>query len=111
MIAALNQNVIHSPFIFEGYTNKDLFVVYIEQVLIPNLRPGETVVMDNASFHKGEMIRTMIEAAGCALIYLPAYSPDLNPIEHFWFPIKNKIRKVLEKVNRCLFQAAEMAFE
>lgn len=111
IIAALNQNTLHSPLVFEGYTNKDLFVLYLEQVLIPNLKSGEIVVIDNASFHKGDIIKDMIDAAGCTLIYLPPYSPDLNPIEHFWHSIKNAIRKVLEKVGQCLFQAAEIAFD
>jgi transposase len=110
IIAALNQNNLHSPFVFEGYTDKDLFIVYLEQVLIPNLKPGEIVIIDNARFHKGDQIESMIEAAGCTLIYLPPYSPDLNPIEHFWHSIKNTMRKVLEEVGRCLFQAAEIAF-
>ena len=111
MIAALKQNILHSPFVFEGYTNKDVFVLYLEKVLVPNLKPGEVVVIDNASFHKGEVIKALIEAAGCTLIYLPAYSPDFNPIEHFWHAVKNTIRKVLEGVGRCLFQAAEIAFD
>jgi transposase len=110
IIAALNQNVLHAPFVFEDYTNKDLFELYLEQVLIPRLKPGEFVVIDNASFHKGGRIKEMIEAAGCTLIYLPAYSPDLNPIEHFWHALKNAMRKVLEKVGGCLFQAVEVVF-
>jgi len=57
------------------------------------------------------MIRNLIENAGCTLIYLPAYSPDLNPIEHFWHQIKNTIRKSLEKVEQCLFQAVQIAFD
>ncbi|HET8962917.1 MAG TPA: IS630 family transposase [Chitinophagales bacterium] len=110
MIAALNQNTLHSPFIFEGYTNRDLFIVYLEQVLIPNLKPGEVVVIDNASFHKGDIIKTMIESAGCSLIFLPAYSPDFNPIEHFWHSVKNSIRKTLTNTEHSLLQAAECAF-
>lgn len=101
---------MHSSLVFEGYTNKDVFESYLKQVLIPNLKSGECVVMDNASFHKGESIKKLIEGAGCALIYLPSYSPDLNPIEHFWHQIKNSIRKSLEKVDRCLVQAAHIAF-
>jgi putative transposase len=102
--------MLHSPLIFEGYTNKEVFATYLEQVLIPNLQPGEYVVVDNASFHKGSMIKKLIEQAGCTLIYLPAYSPDLNPIEHFWHQVKNTIRKVLEDVGGCLVQAAQIAF-
>ena len=111
IIGALNQNIVHSPLVFEGYTNKELFELYLEQILIPNLKPGEYVVMDNASFHKSEKIRNLIENAACTLIYLPAYSPDLNPIEHFWHQIKNTIRKSLEKVEQCLFQAVQIAFD
>ena len=96
---------------FEGYTNKDLFELYLEQILIPNLKSGEYVIVDNASFHKGGRIKTLVENAGCTLIYLPAYSPDLNPIEHFWHPIKNDIRKNLENVGRCLFTAVEIVFD
>lgn len=112
IIAALNQNTLHSPLIFEGYTNRELFVVYLEQVLIPNLKPGEVVVIDNASFHKGAIVKTMIESVGCSLIYLPPYSPDLNPIEHFWYSVKNTLRKILatNTEHSSLFQAAEIAF-
>ncbi len=111
IIGALNQNTVHSPLVFEGYTNKELFELYLEQILIPNLKPGEYVVIDNASFHKGGRIKKLIEGAGCTLIYLPAYSPDLNPIEHFWHQIKNSIRKNLEIVDQCLFQAAQITFD
>jgi transposase len=79
-------------------------------VLVPNLKSGDYIVMDNASFHKGARIQQIIEQAGCKLIYLPAYSPDLNPIEHFWFSIKNAIKKSLGQVGRCLIQAAEIVF-
>lgn len=111
IIAALNQNTLHSPLVFEGFTNRDVFVTYLEQVLIPNLKPGEVVVIDNASFHKGSIVKTMIESAGCHLIYLPAYSPDLNPIEHFWHSVKNTMRKALaNEGHSSLFKAAEIAF-
>lgn len=102
---------MHSPFVFEGYANKDLFILYLEKVLIPNLKSGQVVVIDNASFHKGNIIKEVIESAGCSLIYLPPYSPDLNPIEHFWHAIKNTMRKNIEKTERCLFHAAEIAFD
>ena len=111
IIGALNQNIIHSPFIFDGYTNKELFELYLERVFIPNVKSGDYVIFDNATFHKGDRIAQFIENADCTLIYLPAYSPDLNPIEHFWHSIKNTIRKNLEKVGRCLFQAAQIAFD
>lgn len=110
IIGALNNNKIHSPFVFEGYTTKEVFETYLESVLAPNLKPGDYIIMDNASFHKGGRIQQIIEQAGCKLIYLPAYSPDLNPIEHFWFSVKNAIKKCLEQVGYCLMQAAEIVF-
>jgi transposase len=110
IIAALNQKKLHSPFVFEDYTNRELFVVYLEQVLIPNLKPGDVVIMDNASFHKGETIKNIIEAAQCTLTYLPPYSPDLNPIEHLWHAVKNSIRKKMAELCGNLFQAVEIVF-
>lgn len=93
MIAGLNNNEIGSPFIFDGYCNTAIFETYIEKVLVPNLSPGMIVIIDNASFHKSSTIQLLIERAGCTLKYLPSYSPDLNPIEHYWHKIKNAIRK------------------
>ncbi|MBA3752319.1 transposase [Candidatus Dependentiae bacterium] len=66
--------------------------------------------MDNASFHKNGKIKALIESAGCDLLYLPAYSPDFNPIEHQWARIKHHIRKALPSCNRNLYEAAEQAF-
>ena len=71
----------------------------------------QTVVLDNASFHKGGRIRKLIESADCFLQYLPSYSPDLNPIEYSLAPIKNSIRRCLQIFDRDLFQAAEYVFE
>ena len=65
----------------------------MSEKLLPHLKPGQTLILDNATFHKSEKIREMIEAAKCELEYLPPYSPDLNEIEHYWFPIKNRVRK------------------
>lgn len=83
---------ILAPLCFKGTCNTELFTMWVKDFLVKELKPGQVVIMDNASFHKSPRIRTLIEAAGCSLIYLPPYSPDLNPIEHFWAWLKQKIR-------------------
>lgn len=93
MIAGLCNTDIISPIIFEGTCNKDLFETYVKDILIKELKPGQIVVMDNINFHKSTKVTTLIESAGCSILFLPTYSPDLNPIEHYWFKIKNEIRK------------------
>lgn len=82
-----------APFRFEGYTNSVVFETYLEKVLIPELREGQTVVIDNASFHKSIRAKELIEGAKCKLKFLPAYSPDLNPIENTWAVVKARIKK------------------
>lgn len=91
--AALNMGALFAPFIFQGYSNQYVYEVYIEKVLIPKLRPGMVFIIDNASFHKSKKTIQLIESVGCRVLFLPPYSPDLNPIEHFWSSIKHLIRK------------------
>ncbi|WP_339042166.1 IS630 family transposase [Candidatus Lariskella endosymbiont of Hedychridium roseum] len=96
MIAGLcNCNLI-APVIFEGNCNKEVFEAYIREMLIKELKPGQTVVMDNINFHKNPKVKELIESVGCYILFLPTYSPDLNPIEHYWFKIKNEIRKTID---------------
>jgi transposase len=68
---------------------------YVEKVLIPELKTGQIIVLDNASFHKSKRITELIEAVECKVLFLPPYSPDLNPIENFWAVMKSKIKKYL----------------
>ena len=98
MVAAQCAKKILAPMTFRGSCNTRLFIAWVEQMLIPELRPGQTVVMDNASFHKSHKIRELIAAAGCKLIYLPPYSPDLNPIEKFWANLKRWIKQYLPHI-------------
>ena len=77
---------------FEGYTESNLFNQWLRECLIPKLERGDTVILDNASFHKSPETRRLIEGAGCKLIYLPPYSPDLNPIEKVWARLKKIIQ-------------------
>jgi transposase len=89
----------------EGATNSQVFETYVEQVLGPTLRRGRVVVMDNLSAHKGERVRELIEQRGCELLYLPSYSPDLNPIEEAFGKIKGLIRKVEARSREALLEA------
>jgi transposase len=106
MIAALcNQNLI-APFTVEGACNRTVFETWLETCLLPALEPGQVVVMDNATFHKGGHIEQLIQDAGCQLLYLPPYSPDLNKIEQCWAWLKSRIRKKLDQFD-CLRDAIE----
>ena len=83
-IAGLRQGGLVAPCVFNGAVNGDLFLAYVEQVLVPTLINGDIVIMDNLGSHKVAGVRQAIEAAGARLLYLPPYSPDLNPIERVW---------------------------
>lgn len=87
---------------FSGGCNTDVFNAWLEQVLLPELAYGTTVVMDNAAFHKSVKTKELIESAGCHLLYLPTYSPDLNPIEHCWHTMKSWIRPRMQQEQNLL---------
>ena len=89
----------------EGATTSVVFEAYVEQVLAPTLRRGQLVVMDNLSAHKGERVRELIEERGCELIYLPSYSPDLNPIEEAFSKIKRLLRRAEARTKEALVEA------
>jgi transposase len=96
--AALNKGKLFAPFVFEGYSNASTYATYVEQVLVPQLRPGMVLIIDNARFHKSKKVVELIESAQCRIIFLPPYSPDLNPIEHYWSAMKARIRKAAEAI-------------
>jgi transposase len=83
---------------FEGTCDTRLFNVWLKQVLIPNLIPGQVLILDNASFHRSTESQKLVETAGCKILFLPPYSPDLNPIEKHWANMKAKVRELLTKV-------------
>ena len=85
-----------APFVFKGSCNTEMFNKWVEEGLIKELRPGQVVVMDNAAFHRSTKTRELIESVGCGLIFLPPYSPDLNPIEKFWANMKSWIKDKIE---------------
>lgn len=96
-IAGLRYRGMTAPGVIDGAMNGALFVGYLEQILIPTLRRGDVVIMDNASVHKVAGVREAIEARGAHLIYLPPYSPDLNPIEMAFSKLKALLRKAAER--------------
>jgi transposase len=92
IIAGLVNNKPIAAMVFNGSCNTELFENWVEKFLIKELKPGQVVIMDNAAFHQSKKTRQFIESAGCKLIFLPPYSPDLNPIEKFWANMKRWIR-------------------
>ena len=93
VISAVRLSGPFAPAVFDGPTDREVFRAYVEQVLAPELRSGDVVVMDNLSPHKASGIRQAIEATGGTLLYLPPYSPDFNPIENLWSKLKQFLRK------------------
>jgi transposase len=95
----------------EGATTKAVFEAYVERVLAPSLRPGRVVVMDNLSSHKSSRIRELIERRGCELLYLPPYSPDLNPIEEAFAKLKALLRMAGARTREALLDAMGRALD
>ena len=92
-LAALRHDRIEAPWFLEGPIDGDSFRLYVKEVLLPTLRPGDIVVMDNLGSHKGKIVRQLIRSAGAKLFFLPKYSPDLNPIEQVFAKLKHFLRK------------------
>lgn len=95
-VAAKLESKILAPFCYNGTCNTDLFNYWIEHFLVPEIQPGFTIIMDNATFHKSQKTRELIQKSGCEILFLPPYSPDLNPIEIFWANLKKTIQKKLQ---------------
>jgi transposase len=102
-VAGLRLDGIAAPFVLDGPINRDAFQAYVDQVLVPELRLGDVVVMDNLSSHKGPAVRRAIEKAGASLLYLPPYSPDFNPIESAFAKLKALLRKAAERTVDALW--------
>lgn len=92
-IAALRCDRIDAPCLFDGPINAAAFLAYVRDVLVPTLCPGDVVVMDNLSSHRGKAVRHAIRQAGAKLLFLPKYSPDLNPIEQVFAKLKHLLRR------------------
>jgi putative transposase len=108
-LAALRKDRIEAPCLFDGPVNGERFRAYVEQFLAPTLKPNDIVALDNLGSHKGNAVRQAIKAAGARLLFLPKYSPDLNPIEQVFAKLKTLMRKAaprtLEAVSDAIAQA------
>ena len=102
-VAGLRQDGIVAPFVLDGPINRAAFEIYVARILVPELRPGDIVIMDNLSSHKGPRVRKLIEAAGASLRYLPPYSPDFNPIENAFAKLKALLRSAAERTVSALW--------
>ena len=104
-LAALRHDRIDAPWLLDGPIDGDSFKTYVEQVLVPTLKPGDIVIMDNLSSHKGQDVRKAIRGARAKLFFLPKYSPDLNPIEQLFAKLKHLLRKAAERTTDAVCQA------
>jgi len=111
LVAALTPAGVAAPVLLPGAVDGAAFVAWVEQQLVPVLRPGQTVCLDNLSVHKDACARRLVEGAGCALRFLPRYSPDFNPIEHAFAKIKTALRRTEARSFDALVAAAKPAIK
>ncbi len=111
LVAALGLEGVRCSTVVDGAINADVFEAFIQQVLAPQLRPGDLVVMDNLSSHKRQRTRQLITAAGAQLLFLPPYSPDLNPIEMIFSKIKQALRSLACRTREALWQAMQSVLD
>jgi len=102
-VGALSLTGFVAPWVIDGPINREAFEAYVGKVLVPELRKGAIVIMDNLSSHKGPKVRSLIEDAGATLLYLPPYSPDFNPIENAFAKLEALLRKAAERTREGLW--------
>lgn len=110
ILSSIDSKGNYVPMIYSGALNGELFKSYLENFLVPNLNQGDIVIMDNLSSHKVTGVEDLIESAGAMILFLPPYSPDLNPIEQMWSKIKSYLRKCKARTKDSLEKAIEEAF-
>lgn len=110
LIAGLLDNKMIAPLAYDCYTNTEVFNPWLKEGLIPILPQNSIIVLDNARFHKSEETKKLVEAHGHQLLFLPPYSPDLNPIEKYWALIKRNLRNLLEKYD-SIYHGIEIIFK
>jgi len=111
LIAALGVEGMRCSTVVDGAVNGDVFEAFVEQVLVPDLRPGDVVIMDNLSSHKRQRIRELIEDADARLVFLPPYSPDLNPIELVFAKVKQLLRSMACRTRDALWKAMQSVLD
>jgi transposase len=111
VVATLGMNGVSAPFMFEGAMNRDTFDLYVDQVLLTELQPGDVLVLDNLSAHKLSDLEDRLAQHGVRVIFLPPYSPDLNPIEKCWSKVKTALRAAKARTFDALVEAIKLAFE
>jgi len=104
-LAALRCDRVEAPWLIDGPINSERFLLYVEKVLVPTLKPGDIVIMDNLGSHRGKAVRRAIRAAGAYLFFLPKYSPDLNPIEQLFAKLKHWLRKAAKRTVEAVANA------
>jgi transposase len=105
----MTQSGMGEAMAIEGSTTTRVFEAYVERFLVANLQEGQVVILDNLGAHKSERVRELIEARGCKLIFLPAYSPDFNPIEQAFSKIKALLKKAAARTREALIEAIAQA--
>ncbi len=108
-VASLSLRGVNAPWVVKGSIDGPAFLAYVTQVLAPTLKKGDVVILDNLRAHKPDAIRSAIEARGARLVFLPPYSPDLNPIEQCWAKVKTSLRKVKARTYETLVEALAAA--
>ena len=110
-LGALRCDQLTAPCVFDGPINGEKFRAYVEQILVPTLKPGDLVLMDNLNSHKVAGVRQAIEAAGAERRFLPPYSPDMDPIEQVFAKVKNTLRKIARRTVDALWNAVGIAID
>jgi transposase len=111
LIASLSLSGMGAAFILDGSADSTAFEIYVEQILAPNLKAGQIVILDNLSIHLGPKVRQAIEARGCRLLFLPAYSPDFSPIEEAFSKVKTFLRRQGARTREALQEALAQALD
>lgn len=110
-LAALRHDRIDAPWLIDGPINGERFRLYVEKVLVPSLKPGDVVIMDNLGSHRSKAVRGAIRQAGAKLLFLPKYSPDLNPIEQVFSKLKHWLRKAAKRTADAVCNAIGQTLE